>query len=133
MAKANTVIVAEDGTVNPIWEAFEKDCPGCLFGNEVDQNGLGRAATDHIATTSSSDQVYSVVGKGLHPPLLLPASKDEFVPFKLDQIGDLGTVLFLKEDLLFDKAAVEALIECEVTYKAIVDMYKRHHPDGPVA
>ena len=133
MSKANTEIVAEDGTVNQIWKTFEDDCPGGLFGNEVDQNGLGRAAADHIATTSSGGQVYSVVGKGLHPLLLLPASKDEFVPFKLDQIGDLGTVLFLKEDLLFDKAAVEALIECEVTYKAIVDMCKRHHPDGPVA
>ena len=28
---------------------------------------------------------------------------------------------------------MEALIECEVTYKVIVDMYKRHHLDGPVA
>ena len=84
MAMANTEIVAEDGTVNQIWETFENDCPGGLFGNEVDQDRLGRAATDHIASTSSGDQVYSVVGKGLHPPLVLPASKDELVPFKLD-------------------------------------------------
>ena len=133
MAKANTVIVAEDGTVNPIWEAFEKDCPGCLFGNEVDQNGVARAATDHIATTSSGDGVFSVVDKGLHAPLVLPASRDEFVPFNLDQVSEDGIIMFLKADLQFDKAAVDALISDEVIYTAIVDMNKRHHPDGPVA
>ena len=33
MAKANTEIVAEDGTVNQIWKTFENDCPGGLFGD----------------------------------------------------------------------------------------------------
>ena len=54
----------------------------------------------------------------------------------LDQVvakGDDGVFLFLKEDLTFAKEAVEALLECEITYKAIVDAYILYQPDGAVA
>ena len=31
----NNNLQMEGGTVNSIWEAFEKDCPGCLFGTDM--------------------------------------------------------------------------------------------------
>jgi len=129
-------IVAFDGTVTPAWTAFEADLPGGLFGNEVNQQALDKGKTELIASTSSGDQVYSVVGNGLHPPLLVPASKDESGQLTLDQVvakGQDGVFLFLKDDLTFGKEAVEALLECKETYKQIVDAHIRLQPNGAVA